>query len=538
MNEIKPFRFWCQKVLPLVYDDSLSYYEQLCKVVSYLNDTIENVNLLGNDFVNLQKYVDNYFNSLDIQAEIDNKLDSMVTDGTFDRIINEQVFGELNTKVDSLLYDKKVNNFIVKMSEKNKKCLMLGDSIAYGTGWNGSKGIFTIFENLFTGNTFTNIAIPGATLCTEANLTANAKTQFDSIDKNTVYDYIFVLMGINDITASINAKKSYMGNFPNPIENPTENTWSTAYDALSSLLASLKTTYNNANIYYITPPSAGYNHNLYTSAYNTYKNICKNVGVKVIDLYAVFPNYQYASSHYLYFDHFHPNEAGYRYMAQTVVEAINDNSPYYTPYAETPLVFTDADLGSFNKLSSFKDMIFEGRKICINLVKTFKQNYSNLNCILTNGSDAFVSCNIENIYATKAFYISIFGGRTYSYKVRFKVTIDDSETINVAYQGIDFLNVQEDLSNLGITNVKDIPFTGTFQTQGTKLKDLPSEITDGRLIHITNFAWNYVDSNTVAYERTALVKAYNSNILYVFHSLYNGSITWEKQYKIPMTEIS
>lgn len=30
--QINNFRFWCQKVLPLVYDDSLSYYEVLCKL--------------------------------------------------------------------------------------------------------------------------------------------------------------------------------------------------------------------------------------------------------------------------------------------------------------------------------------------------------------------------------------------------------------------------------------------------------------------------------------------------------------------------
>ena len=41
-KEILPhFRFWCQKVLPLVYDDSLSYYEILCKVVTYINNLID-----------------------------------------------------------------------------------------------------------------------------------------------------------------------------------------------------------------------------------------------------------------------------------------------------------------------------------------------------------------------------------------------------------------------------------------------------------------------------------------------------------------
>lgn len=43
-EKITPLKFWCQKVLPLVYDESLSYEELLCKVVAYLNGVIEDVN--------------------------------------------------------------------------------------------------------------------------------------------------------------------------------------------------------------------------------------------------------------------------------------------------------------------------------------------------------------------------------------------------------------------------------------------------------------------------------------------------------------
>ena len=43
-SNIQPVRFWCQKVLPLVYDDSLSYYETLCKFSSKLNEIIETLN--------------------------------------------------------------------------------------------------------------------------------------------------------------------------------------------------------------------------------------------------------------------------------------------------------------------------------------------------------------------------------------------------------------------------------------------------------------------------------------------------------------
>ena len=50
--DVKPlhhFRFWCYKVLPLVYDDSLSYYEILCKVVKYINDLIDQDKVLGDE---------------------------------------------------------------------------------------------------------------------------------------------------------------------------------------------------------------------------------------------------------------------------------------------------------------------------------------------------------------------------------------------------------------------------------------------------------------------------------------------------------
>ena len=84
------FRFWCQKVLPLVYDDSLSYYELLCKVVHYLNNVIQAVNEVTAEIENLKKlyielkeYVDNYFKNLDVDEAINNKLDEMVENGTF-----------------------------------------------------------------------------------------------------------------------------------------------------------------------------------------------------------------------------------------------------------------------------------------------------------------------------------------------------------------------------------------------------------------------------------------------------------------------
>lgn len=56
-NKILPFRFWCQKVLPLIYDDSLSYLEVLCKITAKLNELIESDNSQSDAIQELQTAV-------------------------------------------------------------------------------------------------------------------------------------------------------------------------------------------------------------------------------------------------------------------------------------------------------------------------------------------------------------------------------------------------------------------------------------------------------------------------------------------------
>ena len=65
MNNLSNFRFWCQKVLPLVYDDSLSYYEILCRIVKYINDIIGNEKEMTDEFLELKKEVEKVQEILD-----------------------------------------------------------------------------------------------------------------------------------------------------------------------------------------------------------------------------------------------------------------------------------------------------------------------------------------------------------------------------------------------------------------------------------------------------------------------------------------
>ena len=73
------FKFWCQKVLPLVYDDSLSYYEVLCKVVEYIIKLIdedklieENISELQSEIAQIQEWIDNFDTSYAEQIIKDN----------------------------------------------------------------------------------------------------------------------------------------------------------------------------------------------------------------------------------------------------------------------------------------------------------------------------------------------------------------------------------------------------------------------------------------------------------------------------------
>lgn len=67
-KNLTEFRFWCFKVLPLVYDDELSYYEVICKCVDYINNLIENDKAISNDIEQLKqemKQVQEWINKYD-----------------------------------------------------------------------------------------------------------------------------------------------------------------------------------------------------------------------------------------------------------------------------------------------------------------------------------------------------------------------------------------------------------------------------------------------------------------------------------------
>ena len=101
MNEFNykrlcPFKWYVIQNFPFIEADfdAITNYQLYCKVVEYLNKVIDDMNTLGqqtenitNAMTELQNYVNNYFDNLDVQDEINNKLDEMVESGQFEEIL-------------------------------------------------------------------------------------------------------------------------------------------------------------------------------------------------------------------------------------------------------------------------------------------------------------------------------------------------------------------------------------------------------------------------------------------------------------------
>lgn len=131
-THIPKFRRFVLQSFPFIEEDfdALTDYELICKVVEYLNNVIQsqngviaevesfetnitnNFNRLENLFVELKSYVDNYFENLDVQEEINNKLDAMVEAGTLQEIVSAYLNSRALFGFDTVADMKNATNLI------------------------------------------------------------------------------------------------------------------------------------------------------------------------------------------------------------------------------------------------------------------------------------------------------------------------------------------------------------------------------------------------------------------------------------------
>ena len=113
-KSLTPIKWFCNKVLPCVYDDTLSDYELICKCIKYLNDMVsnnegvqENVQKLYDAFVQLQEWVNANVND-EVFAEFVN---NYVSD-------NEEFIESVKTIAEPIVKDV-VDEYIESVTEMN-----------------------------------------------------------------------------------------------------------------------------------------------------------------------------------------------------------------------------------------------------------------------------------------------------------------------------------------------------------------------------------------------------------------------------------
>lgn len=69
--ELNSFKLWCCNTLPAIFDESMSYYEVLCKVMEILNGAIDDINLTKENLQAFQESVNQQFSDLKSGTWID-----------------------------------------------------------------------------------------------------------------------------------------------------------------------------------------------------------------------------------------------------------------------------------------------------------------------------------------------------------------------------------------------------------------------------------------------------------------------------------
>ena len=94
-KNLTPFKWFVLENFPFIEADldAITDWQLYCKLGKEINKIIDSQNVVGSEmekltqaFIDLQNYVDNYFKNLDVQDEINNKLDEMAEDGTLAEI--------------------------------------------------------------------------------------------------------------------------------------------------------------------------------------------------------------------------------------------------------------------------------------------------------------------------------------------------------------------------------------------------------------------------------------------------------------------
>lgn len=335
IKKLPPFKRFCMTIgeLPSSYVESMSYAECIAWLCNYLKETIIPA---INDNADAVNELINWFNNLDVQDEVDAKLDEMVEDGTLDEIINQEIFGQINSDISDL---KEYTSL------KDMPTLFIGDSYtnqvtSYAEYYKNSVGLDSskFFKYARGGAGFHATGTGGETFI---DLLNDAISDMSSSQKESIKQ-IIVGSCLND--ANYNATASQVK------------------DGISSFMTLVTANFPNAEVY-IMP--CGYRIGTTSSDISTRYNLDNVVMNVLLDSNTTYrqpividnANLWLRNSDWFNEDNMHPNDTGQKIIANHLIRALNGNTE--VKYHEFDLTITVKKDGSADENLTVKGNIID-----------------------------------------------------------------------------------------------------------------------------------------------------------------------------------
>ena len=204
VSKIETVRFMCHKILPLVYDESLSYYEVLCKVANKLNENIEATNQLEDNVTYLNDRV----------TDLTTRVNLVVTEvNTFEADVTNR-FNTLEQDIVSTV-DRKMGEVDGKLAEMDNKINQLDNTV---------EALSQYIEQ----------SIRDMTAHVETLINESVKELNDKFDKAKDEDRIYIYNQLKTAIKELPNITSIM------VTNPTTHTISTIQEAIDDIFVNTR----------------------------------------------------------------------------------------------------------------------------------------------------------------------------------------------------------------------------------------------------------------------------------------------------------
>jgi hypothetical protein len=235
-KNLTPFKWFVLENFPFIEADfdALTEWQLFCKLGKEMNKIINSENTLGtqmetitNAFIELQNYVNNYFDNLDLQEEVNNKLNEMAESGELSEIIEQYL------NINALIIFNNINEMKLAENIRNGSTVKTLGKNNYLDG----KGNIYKIRNILNNDIIDDeniIALKNENLIAELigevnfeniyNYDDNISSKYNNIDFYTDYDSNSKsIIYITRIRKDKIQKLSCLPTNGNPIENINTN---------------------------------------------------------------------------------------------------------------------------------------------------------------------------------------------------------------------------------------------------------------------------------------------------------------------------